>query len=124
MVGGPFGTAMSEKSFTVESRASAHPGQRVLRLTGRVNLETVPRFLQAVRNEQAPAVILDLSDVSYVDSGGVGALVQTYSSLRKADRRLALVAPSSRVRAVLELTRGNKLIAVFPTVAEAEQLLG
>jgi len=72
MVGEPFGSAMSEKSSSVESRAGAHPGQRVLRLTGRVDLETVPRFLQAV----------------------------------------------------LELTRVHKLFAVFPTVAEAEQLLG
>ncbi len=96
MVGEPFGTAMSENSFSVESRAGAHPRQRVLRLTGRVDVNTVPHFVQAVRSEQAPAVILDLIGVSCVDSGGVGALVQTYSSFRKADRRLALVVPSPR----------------------------
>jgi len=114
---------MSEKFFAVESRAGARPGQRVLRVAGRVDLETVPRFLQALRSEQAPAIILDLSGVSYVDSGGVGALVQTYSSFRKTDRRLALVALNPRVQAVLELTRLHKIFAVFPTVAEAEKLL-
>lgn len=114
---------MQGKPFRVESHAGARPGQRVVRLAGRVELDTVPEFLRALRAEQAPAVILDLSDVSYLDSSGVGALIQTYSSLRKAERRLALVAPSDRVQAVLEVTRVHKLFQIYPTVAEAETRL-
>ena len=111
---------MPGKPFRVESRACARPGHRIVRLVGRVELDTVPEFLRALRAEQAAAVILDLSDVSYLDSSGVGALIQTYSSLRRADRRLALVAPTDRVQAVLEVTRVHKLFQIYPTVAEAE----
>ncbi len=88
-----------------------------------MDLDTAPQFLQAVRAERAPAVILDLSNVDYLDSGGVGALVQTYSSFRKAQRRLALAAPRPRIVAVLELTCLLGLFQVYPNVAEAESHL-
>ena len=114
---------MGEKRFRVETQPGAQPGQRILRPVGPVNFETVPTFLRAVRDELAPAIILDLTGVPYMDSGGVGALVQSYGWLHKKQRRLVLAGVSPRVMAVLEITRVHKLFDVFHSVGEAEEYL-
>lgn len=107
----------------MESVQGGHGGQRVLRMTGSLALDTVPAFLKMVRAESEPVVILDFSGVSYIDSAGVGSLVQTFAAFKKANRRLALSGVNERVRAVLEITRVQTLFPSFPTVAEAEQNL-
>ena len=54
--------------------------------------------------------VLNMSSVSYVDSYGLGELVRLYNSVKKADGRLQLLAPSERVRTLLRMT---KLDTVF-----------
>jgi len=107
----------------MEAKAGGRDGQRVLRITGALALDTVPEFLKLVRAESAPVMILDFSAVSYIDSAGVGALVQSFAAFKKSNRRLALSGVNERVRAVLEITRVQSLFPSFPTVAEAEQNL-
>ena len=114
---------MLGKLFEVESRAGARPEHRILRLSGPVNLETVPEFLRVVRAETALVVILDFSGVPYIDSAGVGSLVQTYVSFRRAERRVALVGFNERARAVLEVTRVSSVLPLYATTAAAEDHL-
>ncbi len=107
----------------MESRAGGRPGQRVLALSGRLGLETVPEFLHSVRKVAEPALILDFTGISYMDSAGVGALIQTCAACQKANRRLALAALSDRMVAVLQITRVDRLFSRYATVAEAERSL-
>jgi len=107
----------------VESRAGGREGRRVLRVVGRLGLDTVPVFLDSLRAEKDPVIILDFTGVSYIDSAGVGSLVQTLAAFRKVQRQLILTAVNDRVRAVLEITRVQALLPSFSTVAEAEQKL-
>jgi anti-sigma B factor antagonist len=62
-------------------------------------------------------VILNLSDVSYIDSGGLGTLVGVYSSARAAGADIKLAGLGQRVRDVLQIT---KLVTVFE-VYDSEQ---
>lgn len=74
--------------------------------------------------EGAPGVVLNLSNVTFIDSSGVGELVRLYASATMAGKRLALAALTGRVRDVLQIT---KLATVFPsysTAIEAAEALG
>jgi anti-sigma B factor antagonist len=51
--------------------------------------------------EGAGAVVVDLSQVTFIDSSGLGALVELHSRLRRRGRRLAVVAPGGSAPAVL-----------------------
>ena len=107
----------------IDGRAGARPEIRVLRLAGQLNLVTVPGFLEALRKENAPGVVLDFSGVTMLDSAGVGSLIQTLTTFQKAGRKLALAGLGERTRSVLELTRVARLFPIFPTAEEAETKL-
>jgi len=109
--------------LVVERKESSRGNQNVLCLRGPVTLETVSAFQEAVRAASAPALILDLSEVPFVDSSALGAFVQVYVSCQKSNRRLALVGLNHRVRGLLQISSLDLLFAMFPTQAEAEQAL-
>jgi anti-sigma B factor antagonist len=60
--------------------------------------------------EKSLQVILNLSGVSYIDSGGLGTLVSAYSSARAMGADIKLVGIGQRLRDVLQVT---KLVTVF-----------
>ena len=66
-------------------------------------------------------VVVDLHDVTYIDSCGVGALVAKCVSLRKAGGDLMLLCPSERCRHTLEIT--GLLRQVFEVCATEEAAL-
>ena len=80
----------------------------------------------ALRREVKPlvqtsggAVVIDLTDVSYVDSGGIGALVGLYTTARAAGGQLKLAGANPKVLHVLQITKLADILGMFPTAAEA-----
>ena len=65
-------------------------------------------------------VVLDLSDVSYIDSGGLGMLVGVYSSARSAGADIKLTGLGQRLRDVLQIT---KLVTVFEVYDTEQQAI-
>jgi len=63
-------------------------------------------------------VVLDLENVSYIDSGGLGMLVGVYSSARSAGADIKLSGLGQRVRDVLQIT---KLVTVFEVYENEQQ---
>ncbi len=91
----------------------------VLSFRGPLTMENVTPFLNAVRRESAPTMILDLSGVPYLDSSGLGSLVSASTSCTKSGRRLALTGVNKRVMKVLEITKTEKVFLMFPTLGDA-----
>lgn len=91
----------------------------VLSLRGPLTMENVSPFLNAVRREAAPTMILDLSGVPYLDSSGLGSLVSACTSCTKSGRRMALTGVNRRVMKVFEITKTEKVFLMFPTLGDA-----
>lgn len=65
-------------------------------------------------------ILLNLSDISYIDSAGLGALISSYTTTKREGGHLKLVNLTKRIQDLLTIT---KLITVFDTYeAEAEAL--
>ncbi|HVV97188.1 MAG TPA: STAS domain-containing protein [Rhodanobacteraceae bacterium] len=94
----------------------------LIRLSGEVDLSWSQQVRQAVLAalESSPAVGVELSEVSYIDSSGIAALVEGFQSARARGSRFALVAVSDAVRAVLQLSRLDR---VFLIVADRAAML-
>src|SRR3989442_2293805 len=96
-----------------------HVDRGVLSLRGPLTMENVSPFLNAVRRENAPTMILDFSGVPYLDSSGLGSLVSAYTSCQKAGRRVALTGVNQRVMKVFEITKVEEIFLMFPTLSDA-----
>lgn len=110
---------MTSSPLTIEKLGDVE-GQGVLCLHGPLTTENVLPFQNAIRREEtAPSVILDLSEVPYIDSSGLGSLVSAYVSRQKAGRRVALSGVNPRVLRLFEITKVESLFLIFPTLEEA-----
>ncbi len=61
----------------------------------------------------ADIVLIDLKDVKFVDSSGLGALVSAMQMVRKADGKLFLCSVSDQVRMLFELTKMDRVFQFF-----------
>ena len=68
--------------------------------------------------ESSRAIVINLSGVSYIDSGGLGTLVGLYTSARNIGGSIKLASLNHRVIDLLQVT---KLLTVFETFPNVEQ---
>jgi anti-anti-sigma factor len=114
--------AMSSKEFTFELLPDAAPNEHVYRLSGPLLLNNMFGFQSVMRSESA-ATILDMTDVPYIDSAGLGVLTNSFVAHQKHGRRLLFVSVNERVHELFKLTCLDKLFEVFPNVESARENL-
>jgi anti-sigma B factor antagonist len=74
-----------------------------------------------VRASTSPTLILDLTQVPYIDSAGIGALVGAYVSHDRDGRVLAIVGVTERVRNSLQVTRVEQFFQFYDTATAAHE---
>jgi anti-sigma B factor antagonist len=111
---------MPQDPLQIEDVSGTPAGQRVLRLSGPILISNFFEFQALVRGSTSPTLILDLGQVPYIDSAGIGALVGAYVNHQKDGRRLALVGVTQRVRNTMQITRVEQFFPFYDTVAAAE----
>ena len=78
---------------------------------------------QLVRRENAATMILDLTNVPYIDSAGLGSLVGAYVSCQKTGRRVVLCGVNQRIMKMFVITKVEPLFLIFPTLWDAIEIL-
>jgi anti-sigma B factor antagonist len=101
------------------SGSNGDGGPLVVRLNGKLSLETVHEFISTMRPEPAAHLVLDMSGLSFLDSAGVGALVSLFVSRRNHGKTLALAALTQQGTAVMQVSGLLKFLPVFPSVEKA-----
>ncbi len=112
---------MSAEPLTFESVAGQAPGVRILRLKGPLTLASLFDFQTILRTDPPPTLILDLTEVPYMDSAGMGAIINYFVSTQRAGRKLLVAGVNGRVLELFRMTKVEGLLTMKPTVAEAEQ---
>ena len=114
---------MTIPTLVVEGRSGPRENQYMVVLEGKLTLFEVFRFQQAVQESQAHTTIVDLTNVSLVDSMGLGAIVQAHVHHQRANRRLALVGVNERVGKLLQISGLNPVLTIFATMDKAAEAL-
>jgi anti-sigma B factor antagonist len=101
----------------------------VVSFVGRVNLEGDASLVFKERLKTLIAdgnvhVVMDLGNVGFLDSQGLGALISCLKVLRQIEGSFVLTNLSEPVEAVLRITRLIRVFDVQPTVDDALRLLG
>ena len=98
-------------------------GVAVLWLDGRIVLgeETVAlrQRVKGLLGEGKMKLVMDLKNVTLIDSAGVGALVASYSSAKSGGAALRLCNVGSRANELLQLTRLITVFEIFNSEADA-----
>jgi anti-sigma B factor antagonist len=111
---------MPQEPLYIEDVPGRPDGHRLLRLTGPVTISNFFEFQAMIRGNTSRRLLLDLSQVPYIDSAGIGALVGAYVNHQKDGRSLALVGVTSRVRDALAVTRVEQFFQFYDNQAAAE----
>jgi anti-sigma B factor antagonist len=94
---------------------------------GRLTVETESHFVQVVRGilaEGNTRLVLNLADVPYIDSGGLGAIAHAYTSAWRRGGELKLLHVRNRNRHLLTVTRLITVFDVFDSEDEAVESFG
>src|SRR3712207_977725 len=98
-------------------------GAIVVCVSGDVDLGTAPDFekelVRSVEQGLREPLVIDLSEVSFIDSTGLNALVRALERQRLVGSSLALVSGDSRVAMMLEVTRLDRVLPRYATRQEA-----
>jgi anti-sigma B factor antagonist len=91
-------------------------GTSVLYLRGELDLRTVPklrmRLAEALERGSGP-VVVDLTDVTFIDSTGLSALLNALRRLTRAGRRMLLSTQEGPVLRLLRMTRLDSTFALY-----------
>jgi anti-sigma B factor antagonist len=94
----------------------------VCSLIGEININTSPdlrKVFDELITKKATRVILDLKDVSYIDSSGLATLIEMLRRMKKYEGKLRLCNLSDKVRSLFEITKLTKLFEMFNNEEEA-----
>lgn len=97
-------------------------GYLVLELEGEVDLTCSPEARKQILDvlSKGKDILVDLSNVTYIDSSGVASLVEGYQTAKKCGQKFGLIGVSEAALSVLKLARLDK---VFPIHANVEERL-
>ena len=100
-------------------------GVTVVDLSGRIVLgeatTALREILQGLAGRGQTKILLNLGEVSYIDSSGLGALVSGYTSLANQQGQLKLVNLTKKVQDLLQITKLLTVFEVFDDEAKAVQ---
>jgi anti-sigma B factor antagonist len=92
-----------------------HDGVRVIAITGEITSESENLLMDAYERASADgvtAIILDLSALGYMNSGGIGLLVMLLVRAQRQGQRVLGYGLSEHYRHIFELTRLDEAIAI------------
>ena len=104
-----------------------HGGCTIVSVSGEVDLSNVSNLLQGIDEAltlSPEGFAIDLSEVTYIDSAGVAAIMSAYRRIYPSGR-LAIVTADRNVKGILRLIHLEKLSGIYllETVADAEKAL-
>ena len=104
--------------------ASTVNGVAVITLAGELDLASAPALADAIAgaaSSGAELVIVDLRDVEFMDSSGIGVLVKAHQAATQSGRRFAVVKGSPQVDRILRLTGLHELMTLLDAPEELLQ---
>jgi anti-anti-sigma factor len=110
---------LKSESLKIETLDGTH-GARIIKLSGPLTLQTLFDFQQTARQEVTQPIVIDLTNVSYMDSGGLGSVLGVLASCQRTQRGFALVGLTERIRTLIEVSRVDGLLPCYDSLDAAE----
>src|SRR6476646_2683542 len=112
---------MTDETF-FDARIALDSDVLTVEAEGEVDMSTAPRLLEIIDavSDAARLVIIDLTQVSFLDSSGLNALVKAQRRLGARGIALRIVSPSGHVvRRVFQIAHLEEELTIVETTGEA-----
>lgn len=92
--------------------------ENVFPLEGEIDLHVSPEIGAALSRliaKKPPKLVVDLSEVSYIDSSGLAVLIEAMQNVASYGGKFALAGLQETVRPIFEIARLDQVFQIFPT---------
>lgn len=103
-------------------RVEAKNNLTICHVDGEININSSPDIKKAfdkLISKKTPKIVINLSQVTYVDSSGLATLVEILKNMRAYGGRLRLTNLSSKIKSLFEITKLEKLFEIMAEEADA-----
>jgi anti-sigma B factor antagonist len=118
-----YNLVMADAPFSYTTTPGSKSGVTVLKITGPLTLTHLFTFQAAFREMKPSTLIMDLSDCRYMDSAGLGLIMNQFVSAANAKRGFIVTGTNNRIQSLMELTKVSTILRMYPTTAQAEASL-
>ncbi len=92
----------------------------IVRLKGQCCLEEVQKlddvFMDLIENQEARFLIVNIGNVSFLDSSGLGKIIKAYKEINKRNGgKVAVAGAEDKIRKIFEITATDRFIKLFDT---------
>ena len=108
----------------MEIEVEEKEGYHIVTPVGELDVYTVPLFRKVVlklEGDRRHDLILDLTRLTFIDSSGIGSLIEIYQKVQTVEGELAYVIDNPRILKILRLVELNKVLRVFSIIGRALQ---
>jgi anti-anti-sigma factor len=110
----------SDEILTFEKRQGKSPDVAIYKVTGPITVRTMFELQDQLRGVPPRLTIIDMTDVPYMDSAGMGMVINLYVHCTNARTRVVVAGVCCRPLELFKLTKVDTLIPMYETVEEAE----
>ncbi len=103
------------------TRADENGSLTVLRLRGPLVMATAAEFQATMRDEKSHSVLLDFSEVPFIDSAGLGGMISIFLHYKQAGRDLSVAGMNEKCRALMKMTNVENLFPSYASVDAARE---
>lgn len=111
----------------MEIEVEEKEGFNVVSPVGELDVYTVPLFRKVVlklEGDRKHDLILDLTRLTFIDSSGLGSLIEIYQKMNAAQGEIAYVVDNPRILKILKLVELDKVFRLFSNLGRALQYVG
>ena len=106
----------------LDVESTLRDGATVLFLRGEIDVYTAPRLRQSIVDlveAGTPHIVVDMSRVDFLDSTGLGVLVEGLKRIRSREGTLSIIATQEKILKIFDITGLNKAFPIYRSVEDA-----
>ncbi|PKM54235.1 MAG: anti-sigma factor antagonist [Firmicutes bacterium HGW-Firmicutes-3] len=87
----------------------------MIRIVGEIDIYSIEKFRETIEEKiktQAPEIILDCSELSYMDSTGMGVLIELRNKTKEMGQKIIMINPRPNIKKLMALTGVDKIIEI------------
>src|ERR1700752_541180 len=112
---------LNDGPLTIDRKEGRNPGTQVFCLSGPLTLRNLFELQTELRGATPPPLtVIDLTDVPYMDSAGMGLVMNHYVRCQTRGTKLVVVGANNRVLDLFKVTKVDTVLPMVSTIEQAE----